>query len=117
MFGGFAIGAGLVFLFMPQGAAGAGRRWNDYINMGRRATDRLFGRRAEDLAGIPSVRPMPTRIMGHPGRPLIGRRMNGAISTPPPGRRETDIIASQTLVSFPEIDRRDGTGRRIADQE
>ena len=120
MFGGFAVGAGLVFLLMPQGPTGTGRRWNDYVNMGRRATDRLFGRRAEDLSEMTTVRSGATRISNPPMSQFPGRRISGTVSTPPSvisGRRESDIIASQELVSFPEIDRRDGPGRRTKDQD
>jgi uncharacterized protein involved in exopolysaccharide biosynthesis len=47
---GLALGAGLVFLFMPIGPHGTQRRWDDYLNVGRRATDQIFGRRATDIA-------------------------------------------------------------------
>lgn len=51
---GFAFGAGLVFLFMPIGPNGGKRRWDDYVNVGRRATDQLLGRRASDVNASPS---------------------------------------------------------------
>ncbi|MDP6553671.1 MAG: hypothetical protein QGG71_03330 [Pirellulaceae bacterium] len=45
--GGLATGVGLVFLLVPPGGV-KGRRWADYLEAGRRATDRLLGRRASD---------------------------------------------------------------------
>jgi succinoglycan biosynthesis transport protein ExoP len=116
--GGFAVGAGLVFLLMPQGPTGAARRWNDYVNMGRRATDRLFGRRAEDVTALGNSRPLSTRVSDYQGAPLIGRRVGGTITSQPiGGRRESDIIPSQAVITYPEVDRRDGPGRRSKDQE
>ncbi len=47
LLGGLSVGAGLVFLLAPTGAD-RGRRWSDYLEIGRRATDRFFGRRATD---------------------------------------------------------------------
>jgi len=62
--GGLLTGTGIVFLVAPLGAGPRGRRWTDYLPIGRRATDRTpaavpgagtagagFGRRAEDRPG------------------------------------------------------------------
>ena len=51
---GLALGAGLVFLFMPIGPNGSKRRWADYLNVGRRATDQLLGRRSSDVTRAPN---------------------------------------------------------------
>ncbi len=45
--GGLAIGVGLVLLTMPVTPA-QGRRWSDYIGLGRRASDQGRGRRQND---------------------------------------------------------------------
>lgn len=119
MAGGLAIGAGLVFLFMPIGPNGTGRRWNDYLNLGRRATDRLFGRRADDRT---DTRASMSTVWGQTAGRLVGRRGGDPPPPSPPvvgGRRETDIpalpAAAPTKTS--ELDRRQGTGRRSADQD
>jgi hypothetical protein len=50
--GGLATGLGMVFLLTPGGPL-RGRRWSDYLPMGRRSSDRQAGRRAGDLPNIP----------------------------------------------------------------
>jgi hypothetical protein len=90
MGGGLAIGAGLVFLFMPVGPHGTGRRWTDYVNVGRRASDRILGRRVADgpavagdaaAAKTPSAQPAGRRASDAPATPVVmasGRRESDA---------------------------------------
>lgn len=67
---GLALGAGLVFLFMPLGPNGIKRRWADFLNVGRRATDQFLGRRSSDTSkravatpvGRPECRPENDRL-------------------------------------------------------
>jgi len=78
---GFALGAGLVFLFMPIGPNGTGRRWNDYLSVGRRTSDRLFGRRSEDRAAMGKGRSTgSSRVSDGDG---IGRRATDPIAASP----------------------------------
>ncbi|MGE0757354.1 MAG: hypothetical protein AB7O38_10050, partial [Pirellulaceae bacterium] len=119
MAGGFAFGAGLVFLFMPLGPNGAGRRWNDYVNLGRRATDRLFGRRAADRTGWDTTLAPAAVALGTTG----GRRATDpttlTASAAAVTRREFDKIAP--LVAPPPTtvaavrERRQSRGRRTED--
>jgi uncharacterized protein involved in exopolysaccharide biosynthesis len=83
---GLALGAGLVFLFMPIGPNGTKRRWDDYVNVGRRATDQIFGRRASDVTG----RSNPGRV-----QPAVARRSDDRAARLPQqnaasSRRATD---------------------------
>lgn len=59
MVSGLLLGSGLVFLFMPLGATGGEQRWSNYLNMGRRATDQLLGRRATDRSRAAPGTPVP----------------------------------------------------------
>jgi polysaccharide biosynthesis transport protein len=59
--GGLMAGLGLVFLATPMGSNLGRRRWNDCVNMGRRAGDMLRRRRSTDT-------PDSTPPAGGPGR-------------------------------------------------
>jgi succinoglycan biosynthesis transport protein ExoP len=116
MASGLTLGAGLVFLFMPIGPTGGNQRWADYMNMGRRATDHLFGRRATDF-NSPSSNVRTTDVVGVAVRK--GENGNAYLShSVVGGRRSGDIPPApvQPEPAFPEVDRRAGTGRRAADQ-
>jgi uncharacterized protein involved in exopolysaccharide biosynthesis len=74
--GGLATGIGLVFLLVLPGG-GIDRRWAGYLEVGRRTTDRLFGRRA---AGNRTSQRSATRAsrdaQKEPPRPDKGLREN-----------------------------------------
>ena len=57
--GGLAAGVGVVFLVAPPGRP-QGRRWSDFLPMGRRATDRTPNRRTEDRLSPPPAAPALT---------------------------------------------------------
>lgn len=74
--GGLAVGVGLIFLLVPPGGA-KDYRWANYLEVGRRTTDRLLGRRATDGAAsqrsrkratddVRSEQPLPAEL------PLVG---------------------------------------------
>lgn len=92
---GMTLGVGLVLLFMPTGPIGGARRWSDILNLGRRATDQLFRRRATD-AGSSQAPPV--------GATTAQGAVNGA-------RRSGDAPpAAQS--TYPDVDRRTRTERR-----
>lgn len=114
---GMTLGAGLVFLFMPLAGTDRPRRWSDYLNMGRRASDHFFGRRASDTSYQGPMGPGTTvsAMMSPPveGRPCLPPVIVG-------GRRATDIPATPPTPTSPEGpgegDRRGRTGRRASDR-
>jgi len=72
--GGLATGIGLVVLIVPVNSEQR-RRWSDYVHAGRRATDRLFGRRASDQ----SEDPAGGRLMVRGTDVNYGRRATDAV--------------------------------------
>jgi succinoglycan biosynthesis transport protein ExoP len=120
MGGGLALGAGLVFLFMPIGPNGTGRRWNDYVNVGRRATDRLLGRRFEDRAALVNGRTAASGASR--GDDQAGRRITDPVPAPPTrvasaAGRELPAIASNAsgLPAHPAGERRLLKSRRAGE--
>jgi hypothetical protein len=105
---GLALGAGLVFLFMPIGPNGSRRRWNDYLNLGRRATDQILGRRASDrqTAGV--------RTGAGANAATARRAEDETFASQVAGRRACDPPAKKGEErTFPEVDRRGGNDRRV----
>jgi uncharacterized protein involved in exopolysaccharide biosynthesis len=82
LFGGLATGVGLVLLIAPI-APNHGRRWTDYMHAGRRATDRLFGRRATDRPPVTAASHPQSYAPSH--ALLTGAEQNY-------GRRATDCV-------------------------
>lgn len=102
MVSGITLGAGLVLLFMPLGTGGGARRWSDILNMGRRATDQLLGRRASDATG---PQPSTSATATVAATPV-------AASPTMSGRRSGDAPAPAANPSYPAVDRRAGNERR-----
>jgi succinoglycan biosynthesis transport protein ExoP len=108
MVGGLISGLGLVFLASPMGAV-RGRRWSDYLGIGRRASDRASSPEIANLgparrAGDP---PIKANILGDEAWLAVKRRL----TDDPPGDaldRPGDASSGQAIPG----DRRQGDARR-----
>ena len=90
LFGGLAIGMGLVFLLAPLGSDG--RRWTDFLPGGRRLGDRLYGRRNSDAI------PAPVPAAPAQGRRTADRLALPVPAAPPAGRRAGDQTPSRLAI-------------------
>ena len=99
--GGLSLGLGLLFLRSPL-ARLSGRRWNDCVEAGRRASDFVMRRRASDAQQNPTGK-CPEKRDANDRRASPPRRQSEPLFAPtPPASNPLPATATEGFLALPE---------------